>query len=73
MNLTAPPKYQGAGGPSLSAGTKELFKDTNPLMSSSQVILFGVVKQLVGSESGQKQSVKYLQNMVYSIIHPPPP
>ncbi len=28
----------------------------------------------VGSESGQKQSVKPLQNMVYSTIqHPPPP
>ncbi len=28
---------------------------------------------MVGSESGQKQSVKPLQNMVYSTIHPPPP
>jgi hypothetical protein len=42
-------------------------------MSSSLVILFGVVKQFVDSESGQKQSVKLLQNMVYSTIQPPPP
>jgi hypothetical protein len=28
---------------------------------------------LVGSESGQKQNVKFLQNMVYSTIRPPPP
>ncbi len=28
---------------------------------------------MVGSKSGQKQSVKFLQNMVYSTIHPPPP
>jgi hypothetical protein len=27
---------------------------------------------MVGSESGQKQSVKFLQNMVYSTVHPPP-
>ncbi len=27
---------------------------------------------LVGSESCQKQIVKFLQNMVYSTIHPPP-
>jgi hypothetical protein len=37
-------------------------------MSFSLVILFGVVKysNLVGSASGQKQSVKFLQNMVYT-------
>ncbi len=28
---------------------------------------------MVGSEPGQKQSVKFLQNMVYNTIHPPPP
>ncbi len=28
---------------------------------------------MVGSGSGQKQSVKLQQNMVYSTIHPPPP
>ncbi len=28
---------------------------------------------MAGSESGQKQSVKFLQNMVYSTIQPPPP
>ncbi len=28
---------------------------------------------LVDSESGQKQSAKFLQNMVYSTIQPPPP
>ncbi len=44
-------------------------------MSSSLVILFGVVDQFgIGSESGQKQSVKLLQNMVHSTIqHPTPP
>jgi hypothetical protein len=43
-------------------------------MSSLLVTLFGVVKQFVGSKSGQKQSVKLLQNMVYSTIqHPLPP
>ncbi len=37
--------------------------------------LFGVVKQFftVGSESGQKQSVKLLQNMVYNTTQNPPP
>jgi hypothetical protein len=58
---------------SLYAWTKEL-KDTNPLMSSLLVICLGWCSNYVGSESGQKQSVKLLQNMVYSTIqHPPPP
>ncbi len=39
--------------------------------------MFGVVNYIVGSESGQKQSVKLLQNMVHSTFqhppHPPPP
>ncbi len=52
--------------------TKEL-KDTNPLMSSLLVICLGLCSNFVGSESGQKQSVKLLQNMVYSTIQPPPP
>ncbi len=42
-------------------------------MSSSLVILFGVVMQFGSSESGQKQSVKFLQYMVYSTIQPSPP
>jgi hypothetical protein len=33
--------------------------------------LSGVVKQFVGSESDQKQSVKLLQNMVYNTIQHP--
>ncbi len=57
----------------LMAWTKELI-DTNPLMSSLLVICLGWCSNFVGSESGQKQSVKLLQNMVYSTIqHPPPP
>jgi hypothetical protein len=52
--------------------TKEL-KDTNPLMSSLLVICFGCCSNFVGSEYGQKQSVKLLQNMVYSTIQHPPP
>jgi hypothetical protein len=42
-------------------------------MSSLLVILFGVVKHFVGSESGQKQSVKFQQNMVYNTFQHPPP
>ena len=53
------------------AWTKEL-KDTNPLMSSLLVICLGWCSNFVGSESGQKQSVKLLQNMVYSTIQHPP-
>ncbi len=34
--------------------------------------LFGVVKQFLGSESGQKQSVKLLQNMVSNTTQHPP-
>jgi hypothetical protein len=57
----------------MSPWTKEL-KDTYPLMSSLLVICLGWCSNFVGSESGQKQSVKLLQNMVYSTIqHPPPP
>ncbi len=41
-------------------------------MSSLLVILFGVVINFVGSESGQKQSVKLLQNMVYNTTQHPP-
>jgi hypothetical protein len=52
--------------------TKEL-KDTNPLMSSLLVICLGWCSNFVGSESGQKQSVKLLQNMVYSTIQHPRP
>jgi hypothetical protein len=35
--------------------------------------LFGWWSNFVGSESGQKQSVKLLQNMVHNTIQPPPP
>ncbi len=44
-------------------------------MSSLLVFLFwGGVAIFVGSESGQKQSVKLLQNFVYNTTrHPPPP
>jgi hypothetical protein len=36
--------------------------------------LFGVVKQFLGSESGQIQSVKLVQNMISNTTqHPPPP
>jgi hypothetical protein len=49
------------------------FKDTNPLLSSLLAI-FVWCSNFVGSESSQKQSVKLLQNMVYSTIqHPPTP
>jgi hypothetical protein len=52
-------------GYGIRAWTKELI----PL-----VILYEVVKQFVGSESGQKQSVKLLQNMAYNTTqHAPPP
>ncbi len=56
----------------MPAWTKEL-KDTNHLMSSLLVICLGWCSNFVGSESGQKQSVKLLQNMVYSTIQHPPP
>ncbi len=53
------------------------FKDTNPLVSSLLAIfVWGGGSNFVGSESGQKQSVKLLQNMVYSTIQfntPAPP
>jgi hypothetical protein len=58
---------------SLIPWTKEL-KDTNPLMSSLLVICLGWFSNFVGSESGQKERLKLLQNMVYTIIqHPPIP
>ncbi len=62
----------GRGG-GVETWTKEL-KDTNPLMSSLLVICLGFFSNFAGSESGQKQSVKLLQNMVYSTIqHTPTP
>ncbi len=43
-------------------------------MLSLLVIFVGWWRKFVGSESDQKQSVKLLQDMVYSTIqHPPPP
>jgi hypothetical protein len=50
-------------------------KDTNPQMSSLLVnVCFRWCSNFVGFESGQKQSVKLLQNMVYNTTqHPPPP
>ncbi len=59
----------------LNPDPQPCFKDTNPLMSSLLVIfVWGGGSNFVGSEFGQKQSVKLLQNMVYSTIqHPPPP
>jgi hypothetical protein len=43
-------------------------------MSSLLVICLGWCSNFVGSESGQKQSVQLLQNMVYTTIqHPPIP
>jgi hypothetical protein len=66
--------YIGRGRINFEPWTKEL-KDTNPLMSSLLVICLGWCSNFVGSESGQKQSVKLQQNMVYSTFntHPPPP
>ncbi len=51
------------------------FKDTNPLMSSLLVSFGkGWWSNFVASESGQKQSVKLLQNMVHNTVqHPHPP
>jgi hypothetical protein len=38
------------------------------------IIVWGVIAIFLGSESGHKQSVTLLQNMVYSTTqHPPPP
>ncbi len=42
-------------------------------MSSLLVICLGWCSNFVGYESGQKQSVKLLQNMVDSTIQHPPP
>ncbi len=43
-------------------------------MSSVLVFLFGRwCSNFVGSESGQKQSVKLLQNMIYNTTQHPPP
>jgi hypothetical protein len=42
-------------------------------MLSLLVILFGVVSNFVGSESGQKQSVKLLKTMVYIQFNTPLP
>jgi hypothetical protein len=42
-------------------------------MSSLLVICLGWCSNCVGSESGQKQSVKLLQNIVYSTIQHSPP
>jgi hypothetical protein len=43
-------------------------------MSSLLVFLFGWCSYFVGSESGQEQSAKLLQSMVYNTTqHPPPP
>jgi hypothetical protein len=54
---------------------EETLKTPTPKCRLYWSFLLGVVKQFfVGSESGQKQSVKLLQNMVYNTIqHPPPP
>jgi hypothetical protein len=49
------------------------FKDTNPFFNLHWSFCLGWWSNLVGPESGQKQSVKFLQNMVNSTIHPPPP
>jgi hypothetical protein len=49
------------------------FKYTNPLMSSSLVIFcLEWCSNFVGSESGQKQSVKLPQDMVHSTFQYPP-
>ncbi len=53
--------------------TKELSRHKTLNFVFTEVFV-GVVKQFVGSESGQKKSVKSLQNMVYNTTqHPPPP
>jgi hypothetical protein len=48
------------------------YKDTNSKLSSLLAFLFlGRCSNFVGSESGQKQSVKLLQNMVYNTTQHP--
>jgi hypothetical protein len=49
------------------------FKDTNPLMSSLVIFIWGGENYFVGSESGQIQRVKLLQNTVYSTLQQIPP
>ncbi len=49
------------------------FKDTNPLVSSLLVICLGWCSNFVGSESGQKQSVKLLLCSTAQFTIPPPP
>ncbi len=65
-------EYSGAGG--------KLIHKKNQKQKISWHCPFNVVFTLpgwcsnfVGSESGQKQSVKLLQNIVYSTIQHPPP
>ncbi len=48
------------------------YKDTNPYTSSLLVFRLGWCRNFVGSETGQKQSVKLLQNMVYNPTQHPP-
>ncbi len=56
----------------LAYGQRNL-KDKTPIPKCRHCCL-GWCCNFVGSESGQKQSVKLLQNMVYNTIqHPPPP
>ncbi len=43
------------------------------MLSLLVIFVGGGGSNFVGSESGQKQSVKLLQNMVYNTIQHPPP
>jgi hypothetical protein len=52
--------------------TKEL-KDTNPLMSSLLVFCLGWYSNFVGSESGQKQSLKHSRIWSTAQFNIPPP
>jgi hypothetical protein len=52
---------------------EETLKTPIPIYRLNWSFCLGLCSNFVGSESGQKQSVKLLQNMVYNTtLHPPP-
>ncbi len=64
----------GMAGQRSTAWTKELWRNQFPKCRLYWCFCLGWCSSFVGSESGQKQSVRILQNMVYNTTqHPPSP
>jgi hypothetical protein len=68
-----PPPLRSSGGGGGGSATPRSLRTVYTMSSLLVILVWGGVAIFLGSESGPKQSVKLLQNMVYNTTQYPPP